>query len=49
MMIYKLHEPCLVEADIKVDYTDNPKSLDNAIKFTAEEKHGGGDIHITTC
>jgi len=41
------HEPCLVEADSQRIIQTISNLLDNAIKFT-EEKHGGGDIHITT-
>ncbi|MBA3284563.1 MAG: HAMP domain-containing histidine kinase [Nitrosopumilus sp.] len=41
------HEPCLVEADSQRIIQTISNLLDNAIKF-AEEKRGGGDIHITT-
>lgn len=40
------HEPCLIKADSQRIIQTISNLLDNAIKFT-EEKHGGGDIHIT--
>jgi two-component system, OmpR family, sensor histidine kinase VicK len=40
-------KPCLVQADSQRIIQTISNLLDNAIKFT-EEKHGGGDIHITT-